>query len=217
MAHEDNDPYQRGRDAVSLLWSKWRERPQVDDPHDDEFARGALEEIIYRLDHSSDIDKEIRQFSEAAAEQVTTASRTIFEILQNADDLGATNLKLGPTSRQRRYPSCAQWSGRRGGRCHCNDLGLLIDEAPRFGGLEGRFRYWFENPEPSWLETKRALCAPYHFAVEKGMLSIVRPHAAVRGLYDPSAGHTLLTIELDREYRADDVEGWAKAIDTPLT
>ena len=34
-----------------------------------EFARGALDEIIKRLVNSDDVDKEIREYSEAAAEQ----------------------------------------------------------------------------------------------------------------------------------------------------
>ncbi len=38
---------------------------------------GALDEIIHRLVNSDDVDKEIREYSEAAAEQVTKASRTV--------------------------------------------------------------------------------------------------------------------------------------------
>jgi len=212
LALEDNGSYQRGRDAVSLLWSKWRERPQVDDPHDDEFARGALEEIIYRLEHSSDIDKEIREFSEAAAEQVTTASRTIFEILQNADDLGATYLKLG-VRRRGNGDILAVHNGQGVEVADVIAMTLAFLSMKRQDSRsKGRFGIGLKtlNQVGSKLSVH---CAPYHFAVEKGMLSVVRPHTGVRGLYDPNAGHTLLTIDLDREYRAVDVEGWAKAID----
>ena len=108
MQREELGLYKRGQEAVDLLWRRWRERPEIDDPRDPEFARGALDEIIDRLVNSDDVDKEIREYSEAAAEQATKASRTIFEIMQNADDLGAPSLRpVGPPPRPRRTACCA--------------------------------------------------------------------------------------------------------------
>lgn len=214
MAREDGYFYQRGRDAVRLLWEKWRDRPEVDDPLDEEFARGALEEIIFRLENSSDIDKEIREFSEAAAEQVTTASRTIFEILQNADDLGATNLKLG-VRRRGNGDILAVHNGQGVEVADVIAMTLaFLSMKRRDSRSKGRFGIGLKtlNQVGSKLTVH---CAPYHFAVENGMLSIVPPHPAIRGIYDPSVRNTLLTIELDREYGADDVEAWAKTIDAP--
>ena len=43
----------------------------------------------------ADVDKEMRYYAEAAAEQLTAeAYHGIFEILQNDDDLGARHLRL---------------------------------------------------------------------------------------------------------------------------
>lgn len=214
LAEDMPDPYQRGREAVGLLWEKWRDRPTVEDPHDDDFARGALEEIIARLENSPDIDKEIREFSETAAEQVTTASRTILEIIQNADDLGATNLKLAV----RRRGNGEIMAVHNGQGVEVADVIAMtlafLSRKRQDSRSKGRFGIGLKtlNQVGSRLSVH---CAPYHFAVEKGMLSIIRPHPAIRCLYEPRDKQTLLSIELDREYTPDDVERWAKAVDAP--
>ena len=82
--------YEKGKEAAALLWHRWRDRPEIEDLREPEFARGAMDEIIRLLAASPDVDKEIREYLEAAAEQLTTPSRTIYEVMQNADDLGAT-------------------------------------------------------------------------------------------------------------------------------
>jgi hypothetical protein len=65
---ERSDEYLSGRDAAALLWRRWRERPQIDDPRTPAFAAGALVELVELQHHSADVDKEMRFYSEAAAE-----------------------------------------------------------------------------------------------------------------------------------------------------
>ena len=214
MAREETDLYQRGRDAVSLLWSKWRERPKIDDPRDEDFARGALDEIIDRLANSSDIDKEIREFSEAAAEQVTTASRTIYEVLQNADDLGATWLKLG----LRRRGGGELLAAHNGKPVEVADIiaMTLAFLSLKRHDTKAKGRFGIGLKTLNQIGSKLSVhCPPYHFAVEKGALSKITPQASVRGLYDPSAVQTLLMVSLDRYYGIEAVEGWSRAIDGP--
>src|SRR5262245_21910609 len=92
---EQGEEYTRGRDAAALLWRRWRERPKVDDPRTPAFAAGALDELVDLQHRSADVDKEMRFYSEAAAEQLTADPfHGILEILQNADDLGARSLWL---------------------------------------------------------------------------------------------------------------------------
>ena len=212
MARDEADLYQCGRDAVSLLWRKWRDRPQIDDPRDERFARGALDEIIDRLSQSSDIDKEIREFSEAAAEQVTTPGRTIFEILQNADDLGATRLKLG-LRRRSKADLLAVHNGKPVEVADVIAMTLAFLSLKRQDSrAKGRFGIGLKtlNQIGSRLSVH---CPPYHFAIEKGALSKIVAEPQIKGIYDATGDETLLKVTLDREYDAENVQAWAKGID----
>src|SRR5581483_7421998 len=88
-----SDDYIGGREAAALLWHHWRKRPDVRERRTADFAAGALDELIKLQDQSADVDKEMRYYAEAAAEQLTADPfHGIYEILQNADDLGAHSL-----------------------------------------------------------------------------------------------------------------------------
>lgn len=213
MQREELGYYERGREAVSLLWSRWRERPEIDDPRDPEFARGALDEIIHRLVNSDDVDKEIREYSEAAAGQATKASRTIYEIVQNADDLDAGSLKLS-VRRRGRGELLAVHDGKPIVVADVIAMTLAFLSLKRNDPRsKGRFGIGLKtlNQVGSKLSVH---CPPYHFAVERGTLQPIEPAPAIRGLFDPSRDETLLAVSLDGEYGADDVLEWIRAIDS---
>ena len=50
--------YEKGKEAAALLWHRWRDRPEIEDLREPEFARGAMDEIIRLLAASPDLDKE---------------------------------------------------------------------------------------------------------------------------------------------------------------
>jgi len=208
-----DDLYKQGKEAASHLWRHWRERPKIEDPRQPEFARGAIEEIINRLADSDDVDKEIREFSEAAAEQLTTPSRTIFEILQNADDLGATSLKFA-VRRSGRGELLAAHNGDPVELPHIIAMTLAFISSKRDDARsKGRFGIGLKtlNQIGSVISVH---CPPYHFAVERGTLRDIDPIEKIRGLYDGSARETLISITLDGEFEIEDVEGWIREIDS---
>lgn len=204
--------YEQGQAAAAHLWRHWRKRPKIDDPRDAEFARGALAAIVARLSDSDDVDKEMREYSETAAEQLTTASRTIYELLQNADDLRADSIRF---------------SLRRGGRgsmlvVHNGDPVVLPDVIAMTlaflswkrddAAAKGRFGIGLKtlNQVGARLSVH---CEPYHFAVEKGGIEPIDPVRHIRHLFDAAAGETLLILDLDQEFEVEEVEGWIRAID----
>jgi hypothetical protein len=209
MQREELELYKRGQEAVDLLWRRWRERPEIDDPRDPEFARGALDKIIDRLANADDVDKEIREYSEAAAEQTTKASRTIYEIMQNADDVCARSLRLS-VRRRGRGELLAVHDGRPVMIAHVIAMTLaflsLKRDDPR---SKGRFGIGLKTLNQIG-STLSVHCPPYHFAVERGRLQPIEPAS---GLFDPSRDETLLAVSLDGEYSADDVLEWIRAID----
>ena len=208
-----DDLYVQGKEAASYIWRHWRERPRIEEPRQPDFARGAIEEIINRLADSDDVDKEIREYSEAAAEQLTTPSRTIFEILQNADDLGATSLKFA-VRRSGRGELLAAHNGDPVELPHIIAMTLAFISSKRDDARsKGRFGIGLKtlNQIGSVISVH---CPPYHFSVERGTLRDIEPIEKMRGLYDGSARETLISISLDGEFEIEDVEAWIKEIDS---
>ena len=213
LAKNESKLYVQGRAAVTLLWTRWRERPDISDPREPEFARGVLDEIIDRLLNSADVDKEIREFSEAAAEQVTNASRTIFEILQNADDLGSDYLRLAV----RRRGSGELIAVHGGSPIVAADVIAMtlafLSLKRQDARSKGRFGIGLKTLNQ--LGSKLSIhCPPYHFEVEKGQLRKIGSVAAISGLYSPTGAETLLKVSLDGEYGVEEILGWAREIDT---
>ncbi|WP_146048622.1 sacsin N-terminal ATP-binding-like domain-containing protein [Roseibium marinum] len=210
----ENEPnlYEHGKAAVRLLWKNWKDRPQVNDPQDPEFARGALEEIIRLLVNSDDVYKEIREYSEAAAEQLTKADRTILEVIQNADDLEASTLKMS-VRRKGKGELLAVHDGRPVVVTDVIAMTLAFLSMKRDDARsKGRFGIGLKTLNQ--IGAKLSVhCPPYHFAIEKGVLHAIEPARAIKGLYQPSGQQTLLAIDLDAEYGPDDVVGWIRRLD----
>jgi|GEM_PF-5567666 len=204
--------YSEGKAAVAVLWKRWRERPKIDDPRHPDFAKGVLDEIVRRLKNSDDIDKEIREYSEAAAEQVTSAQRTIFEIMQNADDLAATNLKLS-VRKQNGGELLAVHDGKWVEAADVIAMTLAFLSLKRDdAGAKGRFGIGLKTLNQ--IGSRLAVHSPpYHFEINKGNLRRIEPYDAIGGLYEGTEGETLLCVSLDGEYGLDDVRGWIDQLD----
>ncbi|TIQ33088.1 MAG: hypothetical protein E5X48_25100 [Mesorhizobium sp.] len=207
----DISSYEKGQEAAAHLLRNWRKRPKIEDPRDSEFARGALDTIIARLTGSDDVDREMREYSEAAAEQLTSANRTIYEILQNADDQKASSVRF---------------AFRRHGRgelliAHNGDPVVLPDVIAMTlaflswkradAAAKGRFGIGLKTLNQ--LGARLGVhCPPYHFMIEKGRIKQIEPVRQIRYLFDASLGDTLLALTLDQEFSAEDIDGWVKDI-----
>lgn len=213
-ASAEMSAYEKGKAAALELWRHWRKRPRIDDPRDPEFARGALETIVSRLAGSDDVDKEIREYSETAAEQLTTANRTVYELLQNADDLKADTTRFALRRKGRGLGELLI--------VHNGDPVVLPDVIAmtlaflswKRGDAAAKGRFGIGLKTLNQLGTRLSVhCPPYHFAVQKGRIEPITPVREVRNLFDASAGETLLILHLDQEFGVEDIVGWIRAID----
>jgi hypothetical protein len=196
-----------------LLWDQWRSKPDVHDPRTREFADGLLGRLVEIQHESADVDKEMRYYAEAAAEQLTADPyHGIFEILQNADDLGARQLKLAL---------------RRGDR---NELLALHDGAPVTARdvialtlaflstkrddarATGRFGIGLKtlNQIGSSLQVHSP---PYHFEIDRGVLARCGPSPTIRNLYEGATQETLFRLRLNSDVNVDELAEWISAID----
>ena len=67
----NDDEYTAGRSAARLSWQLWPDHPEIADPRTPAFAAGALDELVEIQHKSAGVDKEVRRYAEASAEQLT--------------------------------------------------------------------------------------------------------------------------------------------------
>lgn len=210
---ERSDEYARGRDAAALLWRRWTERPEIEDPRTPTFAAGALDELVDLQHRSADVDKEMRFYAEAAAEQLSADPfHGVLEILQNADDLGARSLwlavKTGKTNEL-----LAVHDGQPVALADVIALTLAFLSTKRQDArAKGRFGIGLKtlNQMGGPLQIHSP---PYHFAIERGAIAPTAPAAAVKGMYDRLSRRTLLRLKLDAEIDPGELRAWIQDID----
>ena len=211
-SYSDEVLYEQGKSAASTLWKRWKNRPVVEDPQHPAFARGALDEIVRRLEGTDDVYKEMLESSEAAAEQLTKADRTILEIIQNADDLEASKLRMA-VRRSGKGEFLAVHNGKKIEVAHVIAMTLAFLSMKREDAkAKGRFGIGLKTLNQ--IGAKLSVhCPPYHFSIEKGSLQAIDAPPSIKGLYDSSGSDTLLVVALDGEYTPDDVIEWVKRLD----
>src|SRR5438445_1864046 len=87
----------RGRLAARELWQRWDERPRptFEDPLTDAFADSALAELELLEQEMPGILRDVVRYAEAGAEQLTVDPfHGVLEVVQNADDLHATHVRV---------------------------------------------------------------------------------------------------------------------------
>ncbi|MYH56507.1 MAG: hypothetical protein F4145_00495 [Boseongicola sp. SB0675_bin_26] len=91
--------YDDGRLAAHRLWREGLSAGPVADPLTTEFAKGALDELERLQKGTPGILKEVLDGAQISAEQLNVDEfHGIQEILQNADDLAAHEVRVAPIS-----------------------------------------------------------------------------------------------------------------------
>ena len=208
-----SEDYASGRDAAALLWSRWRKRPTVVDPRTPDFAAGALDELVDVQHRSADVDKEMRYYAEAAAEQLTADPfHGILEILQNADDLGARSLWLA-VKKGKVNELLAAHDGSPVSLPNVIALTLAFLSTKRQDSRAmGRFGIGLKtlNQIGGPLQVHSP---PYHFEIDRGTIGRSARATALKGLYDRSDNRTLLRLRLHADVDPDELRDWIEALD----
>ncbi len=142
----------------------------------------------------------------------------VVEVLQNADDAGASQLRMAVRPRGR---SRALLFVHDGNPVRLNDviaMGLAFVSTKREEAFsKGRFGIG--------LKTLRALgpslrvyCGPYHASVSisGSEVTALEPAKPIKGLFDPATGDTLLELELDEGFKTSDLKSWLQGVDASL-
>jgi hypothetical protein len=202
------DLFAQGRNAAILIWSDAPEASRIDDPRDERFASGVMAALTESTRGTPGIMRRVVDNAAAAAEDLNVEPfQGLVEVLQNADDLGARELRFALSEHS---------SGRRllivhdGAPVTCHHvLAMTLPYlTTKTGDAEQKGRFGIG------LKTLRRIShqisihsAPYHFTADGLELIEIPPAKSITGFYDPTSD-TFLELDLVADFSDDALDEW---------
>jgi hypothetical protein len=202
-----------GRVAARELWRVGVAKAEIDDPLTPEFAADALSELELIEHETPGALREVLEGAQMSAEQLSTESfHGLIEIVQNADDLRASEVRVA----LRRSPGRAQLlvahDGQRVELRHVLAMALAFVSTKRDDPVaKGRFGAGLKTL--GRLGTGLTVhCAPYDFAIEGNSVRRAEPAAAIDAFFEVGSADTLLVLELREGFDADEFRTWFESL-----
>jgi hypothetical protein len=202
------DLYQLGFDAARAIADDHLEASSIEDPGEPRFAEGVIEGLTAALHSSPGVIRRMVKGASAAAEDLNVEPfHGIVEVMQNADDLGARNLRIALVGQGAALQLLIVHDGDPV-TCH-HVLGMALPyltNKTNDADLRGRFGIG--------LKTLRRISsrigihsAPYHFTAQGVDITIESAAAAIPSFYDPGVD-TLLVLDLFDDFAPAALETW---------
>lgn len=204
---EDPD-YAMGREAARLIWDDHPAMAKLVDPRSSAFAEAMIDTSAEALRNSTGLIKKMINRAAAGAEDLAVAQfQGIIEVIQNADDVRATQV---------RFALRESMSGRQllivhdGEPVTClNVLGMALpyltsktertDQRGRFGiGMKTLKRI---------ADAVAVHSTPYHFSSDQLKFGRINAESAIPGFYDPTR-HTMLVADLNDGFQEAELVEW---------
>ncbi len=201
---------ERGAAAARLIWDDSAAADQLTDPRTPVFAHAVIDGLAAYLAASPGAMKKImRNATQGAADLNVSQFQGLIEIIQNADDLRATEVRFAFRDNGERRQLLIVHDGQPVTCHHVLAMALpylttkthRTDQRGRFGiGLKTLNRIALSIAIHS---------EPYHFSGHQTSLSRLEPEPALPGFYDPDRD-TLFAIDLAQEFDDDGLKVWFK-------
>lgn len=200
--------YTRGAAAAKLVWNDDPAVEGIDDPRTPDFARGMIDSSSRMLKESAGLIKKMINRAAAAAEDLAVAKfQGLIEIIQNADDTKATEV---------RFALRKSASGREllivhnGEPITCNHvlpmaLPFLTTKSDRTD-QRGRFGIGLKTLKRI-ASTVSVHSEPYHFSGDQLHFDWVEPERRLSGFYDPKLD-TMLVLGLNDGFDETELKAW---------
>jgi hypothetical protein len=201
-----------GRDAATLLLDHGiRAGHEIRDPFSEGFARDLVDAL------GQGIEERVRGFVEDAFEGASLTARNLnvepehglTEVVQNADDLGATEVRLAMAKGRHGGPALlVAHDGGRVEAAHVLAMTVAFISTKRGDArATGKFGIGLKTLA-RLCSAFEVHCRPYSFHVADGLLSFAEPWAAIPGFYEPRRPDTLLVLELRPAFSDVDFNRW---------
>lgn len=197
-----------GAEAARLIWDDDPRAETIVDPHTPAFARAMIETSVRILQTSRGLIKKMIVRAAASAEDLAVAQfQGIIEVIQNADDVRATEVRFALRDRPEGRQLLIVHNGEPV-TCH-NVLGMALpyltsktertDQRGRFGiGLKTLKRI---------ADSVAIHSSPYHFSGDQLHFDWIAAEAAISGFYDPEHD-TMLVVRLRIAFEEDALAEW---------
>ena len=202
---------ERGAEAARQIWKRGRQAEDLVDPRTPAFARAVIEGLAAALASSPETIKEMMENAlHAAADLNIGPFQGLVEVIQNADDLGATEVRFALREQGGSQQLLVVHDGLPVTCQHLLGMALpylttktnRVDQRGRFGiGLKTLNRI---------AEAIAVHSAPYHFSGNQLSLASLDPEPGLDAFYDPAAD-TLLVLDLKADFDELALKEWFDA------
>ncbi len=189
--------YDDGRMAARRLWREGLTAGPISDPLTIEFAKGALDELERLQSGTPGILKDVLDGAQISAEQLNVDEfHGIQEVIQNADDLAAREVRVAIQKRGRQSILMIAHDGNRVHLDHAIAMALAFVSTKRADEkAKGKFGIGLKTL--GRLGTRLTVhCHPYDFMIDASNISKAAPARNIANFYDPRSTHTLLELAL---------------------
>lgn len=196
IQHPDGD---LGWVAAERLVHHWPNLDDLDERYSVEFASAAVERLAELIRSQPALFQASRRGSERGAESLSARPfQGVLESLQNADDLGAIDLRIGLRQNARHRELLIVHDGDPITLLHVGAMVLpWVSTKADDPKLSGRFGIGQKTLRTLGGPTA-VHCNPYHFQMEETP-SVVAPEPSISGFYDADRRETLVVIPLRSE------------------
>jgi len=203
-----NSLWEDGRRAAEGLWAETPQAAEIQDPRHPDFVAGLLHGLHDAAAASPGVLKRIIENAGASAQGLNVETfQGLVEVLQNADDLGATHLRFALDTREGQAIMLIVHNGQPV-TCHHVLPICLPFLTTKSGDAELRGRWGIG------LKTLRRIAdsigihsAPYHFSPRGLLVEPVDPEPAIPAFYDPTTD-TLLRLALAADFDRQALAKW---------
>ena len=205
------DNQQEARRVVREIWKKGIRATSFEDPRTPEFAKAALSELVAHREETPGVYEEFLEGADFGANQLAVEdTHGLMELVQNADDQGASRIRFGVRRRSGRSQLVV---------VHNGDPVMVTDVVAMCFAFLSTKR---DDPKMTGkfgigLKTLSRLadrfevhCRPYHFAIVGNKLEIV-PRPRKSNFYDPQSTDTLFVLPLKDEDSVPRIRQWVES------
>ena len=202
-----------GRHAAERLIQEWGSDVDIEESLSIQFGNAAINHLAQHCKSQPQLFIASREGAQRGAETLSARPfQGILEVLQNADDAQATEVRLSFREHAGRTELLIVHDGN---PLSLSDVTAMtvpwVTTKSNDASLSGRFGIG----QMTLLAIGRPIdahCHPYHFRIAETVPVAVEPAQPVPGIYDPTKRETLLVIPVDPEYRVEQLQDFLHEI-----
>ena len=200
---------ERGRRAAQDLWRLGLDAAPIDDPLTPEFARSALAELEELQRGTPGVLTQVLEGAQMSTEQLNVESfHGLIEVVQNADDLRATEVRVAIRERGKQRHLLVAHNGGRVELRHVIAMTLAFVSTKRDDPrAKGRFGIGLKTLG-RLSDVPHSSLRAVDFKIEGTQVRATKRARATPGFYDPSSSDTLLVLRLREGFDATDFQKW---------